>query len=124
MLLDETKEFPGAGRLTLDPLEDLRALFCSETGEFHDLCRRSPGDKSILDMFLKGNKVVGVIPGFFAAGNIATGDIIKCIDGLNVPKYDNSEVVIEALKATRDAIGSRLPLIVARNGEEIEVILV
>lgn len=32
----------------LAPLASLRSLFCTEDGDFHDLCRRDPDEKSTL----------------------------------------------------------------------------
>ena len=69
---------------------------------------------------MKGNRILGTIPGSLAALQILAGDTIRSIDGIIVPNDESNDVVIQALKATRDAIGAQLSLTVIRQGEFLE----
>ena len=65
---------------------------------------------------MKGNKVLGTIPGSFASRHIKAGDIVMNVNGEGMPRADKNDGVLKALKSTRDAIGTRLSLTVSRNG--------
>lgn len=67
-------------------------------------------------IFVKGNKVLGTIPGSFASRHIKAGDIVMNVNGENISRADKNDGVLNALKSTRDAIGTRLSLTVSRNG--------
>jgi hypothetical protein len=90
-----------------------------------DLLRASPSDPTTLGIFVQKRVVSGIIPGGYPSlalsKTLAVGDVIEAVDGKPV----TDETLLTHIKNTRDAVGSRVKLLVTnRAGSRREIVLI
>jgi len=89
-----------------------------------DLLRANASDKLTLGIFVNNRSVTGVVPGGYAhvalSGKIAAGDTIIAVDGAPVTE----ETFMTHIKNTRDAVGTKVTVLVDRKGAVAEVVLI
>jgi len=87
-----------------------------------DLQRANAEDKLTLGIFVNNRSVTGVIPGGYAnlASKIAAGDSIIAVDGAPVTE----ETFMAHIKKTRDAVGTKVKVVVDRKGVVQETVLI
>ena len=101
-------------------LRQLQRIVCEETdGTPIDLLRYAEKEKATrttLGVFLKGRTIERVVQGSCGWGQLIEGDLVRCVNDIEVDAYS----VVEEIRKCRDSIGHAISLTMDRNGKRHE----